>query len=260
MPLRILLFLGHLISIGVTADRVPGVPQFFSALLGIISEGFEDLHYFVSHDHHHEHEHEHNHQHTHDHQHEHEHQQKKHRKELLKERLGAAHGHNHDVDLPTRLLKFIFSPIYFMAAIWDYLTSQNNTGTRHTLEFKSAWEKQRGIAKEEKVKLSEKALQPSTAWQKEHALYRIERHKEKHLNSVFIGRDIAQQKNDALTTLQNNLRNLDPTDKKGMTELLANKKHHAIYNTHRFFTDGKTETATFIEQLPSQTNLHSYSP
>lgn len=45
-PLLILLFLGHLISIGLTADRMPGVPAIVSALAGMISEGFEDLHYF----------------------------------------------------------------------------------------------------------------------------------------------------------------------------------------------------------------------
>ncbi|MFZ4077557.1 MAG: hypothetical protein ACOYKA_06195, partial [Legionellaceae bacterium] len=46
-PLRILLFIGHLISIGLTADRVPGLHYIASALIGIISEGFEDLHYFI---------------------------------------------------------------------------------------------------------------------------------------------------------------------------------------------------------------------
>lgn len=45
-PLLILFFLGHLISIGLTADRMPGVPAIVSALFGIISEGLEDFHYF----------------------------------------------------------------------------------------------------------------------------------------------------------------------------------------------------------------------
>lgn len=45
-PLRFALFLGHLISIGVTSDRVPGLSQALSACLGIISELFEDWHYF----------------------------------------------------------------------------------------------------------------------------------------------------------------------------------------------------------------------
>lgn len=45
-PFLILFFLGHLISIGLTADRMPGVPAIVSALFGIISEGLEDFHYF----------------------------------------------------------------------------------------------------------------------------------------------------------------------------------------------------------------------
>lgn len=45
-PLLILFFLGHLISIGLTADRMPGIPAITSALFGIISEGLEDFHYF----------------------------------------------------------------------------------------------------------------------------------------------------------------------------------------------------------------------
>jgi hypothetical protein len=45
-PLLLVFFLGHLISIGLTADRMPGIPAIVSALLGMISEGFEDFHYF----------------------------------------------------------------------------------------------------------------------------------------------------------------------------------------------------------------------
>ncbi|NDH08289.1 MAG: hypothetical protein EBY16_01495 [Gammaproteobacteria bacterium] len=45
-PLLMLLFLGHLVSIGLTADRMPGIPAIVSALAGMVSEGFEDLHYF----------------------------------------------------------------------------------------------------------------------------------------------------------------------------------------------------------------------
>ena len=49
-PLRVLLFLGHLLSIALTSDRMPGVPQIISVLVAIICEGFEDAHYFVGHD------------------------------------------------------------------------------------------------------------------------------------------------------------------------------------------------------------------
>ena len=48
MPMRVLLFLGHLISIGVISDRMPGVSKTCSTLIGLISELFEDAHYFFS--------------------------------------------------------------------------------------------------------------------------------------------------------------------------------------------------------------------
>ncbi|CDZ75962.1 hypothetical protein BN59_00224 [Legionella massiliensis] len=105
-PLRLLFFFGHLISIGVTADRVPGIPEIVSAILGIISEGFEDAHYFVgdllhNHDHHHH-----------------------GIKDLARERLGEGHGHSHDNDIPSRLLNFIFTPLYAAAAGWDYAATR----------------------------------------------------------------------------------------------------------------------------------------
>ncbi len=53
-PLRYLLFLGHLVSIGVTTDRLPGLSKPGSAAIGFISEGIEDYHYFFgSHNHDH---------------------------------------------------------------------------------------------------------------------------------------------------------------------------------------------------------------
>ena len=48
MPMRVLLFLGHLISIGVISDRMPGVSKTCSTLIGLVSELFEDAHYFFS--------------------------------------------------------------------------------------------------------------------------------------------------------------------------------------------------------------------
>ncbi len=47
-PLRMILFLGHLIAIGVTADEVPGVSEIASAFLGFVCELGEDFHYFGS--------------------------------------------------------------------------------------------------------------------------------------------------------------------------------------------------------------------
>ena len=276
VPLRIVLFLGHLVSIGVTADRVPGISQVFSALLGIISEGFEDLHYFVGHEHTHTCEHSSGdavHDHT---------------QALLKERLGNTHTHNHDLDLPTRIIKIIASPLYLLAALWDYAFSRKNQGEaskhdhvhdhdhcpghghghehdhaiehsnahkqnrRQPLSFARAWNKQNGIPEEETVALKS-TIPTSSDWKVEQAVYRIERFKEKHLEKAKVGCAIARQKTVALTTLQEDLRNLDTTEaEQPITIRLNAEKENPVYNLHRFFDNGKTQTAAFIEELPQR--------
>jgi hypothetical protein len=107
LPLRLILFLGHLFSIGLTADRVPKLSKTSSALLGFISEFFEDMHYFIKHK-----------PHQHD------------TRSLLNERLSGEHDHQHDNDLPTRILNFIALPIYVLSALWNYACSQFNPNER----------------------------------------------------------------------------------------------------------------------------------
>jgi hypothetical protein len=265
-PLRIVMFLGHLISIGVTADRVPGVSQVFSALLGIISEGFEDAHYFVGHDHGDDHDHDHHEahdEHSHHHHHEgHDHHHEEHHHEaaklshtqmLLKERLGAGHSHNHDVDLPTRFIKLVFSPVYFLAASWDYLASQRNSHPKQALTFSRAWEKQMGEAEENHVTVEKTAPAPSSAWKIQQAIFRIERHKEKQLNGVWVGEDIAADKRSNLTQLQHDLTQIDPEDQEALSRRLATEKSKtSVYNKHRYFNQGPTSTETFLEELPQR--------
>lgn len=99
MPIRILLFLGHLFSIGVSGDRMPGVSPIASALLGMISEGFEDTDYFfdlssLTSNHHHEDEH-------------------------------SEDDHVHS-DLPNLLLQIIFSPLFLLAAAWHWKDSEHS--------------------------------------------------------------------------------------------------------------------------------------
>lgn len=117
-PLRLTLFLGHLISIGVTADRVPGLTKIFSACLGFVSEFFEDLHYFVKHKHKHSHD----------------------IRSLLNERLSDEHEHSHDNDLPTRILNFVALPLYALSSLWNYVSSQFNPKERR-IEFASLFQK-----------------------------------------------------------------------------------------------------------------------
>jgi hypothetical protein len=154
MPLRILLFLGHLISIGVTANRVPGVSKILSAILGIISEGFEDAHYFIGH------------------------AEEDPSTDPTALPQGESHEHHHENDLPTRMIRFIATPLYFLAALWDYLSSQYNKSERPVLSFHQAWEKQRGVPREESIDVQNTA--PTSAhWQNEWSLYDKKNHPSK---------------------------------------------------------------------------------
>ncbi len=256
-PLRILLFLGHLVSIALTADRMPGVPQIVAALVAIISEGFEDAHYFMGHSHNPDDDHN--------------------TETLLKEHLQETHGHNHDADIPTKILKALASPIYLLAALWDFSFSKLNpeeqisTPDHHhdqehshqcnhskpksdklqptALTFKKAWNKQWDVADEQEVIVKEK---PLINWQKEQAFFLIERYKSKHLNTAVIGKDLACQKAQALNMLQTQIVSKNPDY--DLETTLKNAQNNEIWNTHRLFaiSDAKTTTQTFIDALPER--------
>jgi len=268
-PLRILFFFGHLLSIAVTTDRVPGIPQIIAALVAIISEGFEDMHYFFPHahkphapaeeeehahhcSHDHGHGHSHGHDHDHDHEHEHEHEHHHNTTELLAEHLEGAHGHNHDLDIPSRILTVLAYPLYYLAALWDYHFSQSNTGAHgqpKVLTFNEAFDKQRGIEKEEDVHLDAHAAHSSHQWQIEHTVSLIEKHKAKHLNGAIVNQQIAEDKINALDTLKAKVRSAD--DENSLAEILTNEPQQAVYNSHRLFspTGEKTSTQHFVEEL-----------
>ncbi len=78
MPIRILGFVSHVISIGVTTDRIPGVSPIVSAGLSTLSEVFEDLHYFFGGE------------------------------------TESAHEHSHD--LPTQIIRLALSPLDGLSA------------------------------------------------------------------------------------------------------------------------------------------------
>lgn len=256
-PLRILLFLGHLISVAVTSDRMPGVPQILSALVAIISEGFEDAHYFIGHTHEDEQDEEHGHQ---DH-----HQFEK----LLKERLAPDSDQDHNMDIPTWILKTIASPIYGLAALWDCSASKLNppqenhsknlpSGKKpHVLSLGEAWNKQWGVAKEFNVELSTHAKRPSQEWQVEHAVAQIDKFQRKHLKDIVIGRELADKKVIALNHLKEKIRH--PEKGETLSDTLEQAKKQPDYNQHRLFNQKgeKTHTQVFIEELPERINLSS---
>jgi len=226
MPLRVLLFLGHLVSIGVTADRLPGVSQLYSAILGFISEFFEDLHYFFGH--------------------EHVESEQPTLNDLLQQRLGKGHRHNHDLDLPTTALKWILTPVYYMAMWWDWGFSQWNTGTRgnetpYSLSYDGAKEKN-GFDVEKDIRLAENAAHPSKEWALIHTIHRIKRYLEK--------RSVDASERGELSSLQQALRTVDadaPAIKTAVDEVKTKPGQH---HQQRFF---KSETYTFLhEELPNR--------
>lgn len=252
-PLRILFFLGHLVSIALTSDRMPGVPQIVSMLIAIISEGFEDAHYFLPQ--HHDPD---------DEKDEHGH---KDINELLQERMDEHGGHDHNMDIPTWLLNTIASPLYALAALWDSQTSRLNQSkqndpsdnevtspTPQVLSFQQAWNKQRGIAKEHHVEIDPQTKRPSKQWQEEHAIERIERFKTNHLKNVLIGHDQANAKIIELDKLKDAIRH--PQNGESLAEILKEAKNQSAYNQHRMFAqkDEKTRTQEFIEELPKRVN------
>lgn len=237
-PLRFILFLGHLLSIAFTADRMPGIPQIWAALIAFISEGFEDAHYFTGHSH-------------------------KSPKDdgilddehpdlnliaskLLKARLETGHGHSHEQDIPTKILYALATPLDILATGWDALArklirqpANPNTAitANPTEEIKS------GVFFDK--------LEPSTDWQKEHAVALIEKHIQKHLRKATVNSTIAEQKIAALQRIQQQIRQSDGAD---LSVLLPQVKTSNILNKHRFFasTNENTNTQYFIEELPQR--------
>ncbi|MCL9683774.1 hypothetical protein [Legionella maioricensis] len=251
-PLRILLFLGHLISIAVTSDRMPGVPQIVAVLTAMISEGFEDAPYFIGHAHpaHDSHPHD--------------------FRTLLKEHLDGDEGHTHDGDIPTWVLKTITLPLYALAALWDSGASTLNrsqgykqkeesiqspyTHQRRVLSLQEAWNKQRGIKEEEHVELPSKAKHPSKEWSVEHAVFLIEKYQTKHFENIQVDPELAEEKVRELDVLKNKIRT--STSSETLAETLVQARNQPVYNQHRWFAQAaKTSTQMFIEDLPERVNV-----
>lgn len=267
-PLQILLFFGHLISIAFTADRMPGLPQIVSALIAIISEGFEDAHYFIP-GHHHEEKHHHHHRHF---------------KTILQEHLQESGGHHHDTDIPTQLLKWAASPLYLLASFWDMLSSKRNKieetsptekHPKHVLSFLAAWRKQKGThhedlqdqlvkkvvsllgaeADDEKEEEVQDKLTENPTWQKEQAVFLIDEQVQR-LKKSYVHPEVATKKASALQTLKKEIQ-ASPDDEGQWEKRLKKASEKRIYNQHRLFAIGqeKTETQAFIEELPHRIGL-----
>lgn len=147
-PLRIVFFLGHLVSIGVTSDRLPGLDEILSALIGIVAEFFEDWHYFFSFGHAHRDD----------------------IQSLYDEYSEKDGGHDHEDDFPTRILRTLFYPLIYLAAWWDsaysdrkefdnpvreYASWWGNQALERSLSFEEAMDKHLGLQAQKEVSLNE---------------------------------------------------------------------------------------------------------
>jgi uncharacterized membrane protein len=226
LPLRLILFIGHILSIGVNADKVPGIPKVVSALLGVISEGFEDLHYFFGHEEHHHH---------------------LSMNDMIKERREGEHGHDHREDIPTKLIKLTLSPLYFLAALWDYGFSQFND---KPLTFKRAVERQTGLSK---VKRVEEKASLSNDWHKVNATQQINKFNTKN-SSHYINKHLGQDKQQRLSKIKEEIAS---SDNVVVTLASARKMHYATLNTNRnrMFKAKVTKTAQLFNEVEQQVGI-----
>jgi hypothetical protein len=99
-PFRFLLILGHLISIGVTGDRLGNINPVITSTIGAAQEGMTDIHYFWNFG-------------CHDHEH---------------------HDHHHS-DIAGFLLNIILSPLKVLAAGWDSIFKKTTFANELRKEF-----------------------------------------------------------------------------------------------------------------------------
>ncbi len=268
LPLRAVLFIGHVIFVGFGSDQVPGLSEAEAAAISAAAELGEELHYFIDHNHSHADE-RHEHTHTHIHHHIMDKYQRSHTQQLVRDRLAKDHSHSHDLNLPAKFAKWIFSPLYLMATLWDMGTSQSNKGgAREQFSwswkgFLRAWDKHfYDLPKEQSVVLAcekEELLRtkkmlspslPSSAWQREQAVYHTDRFLQEHLDAVKIGSAIAKTKSEALIRLKKELRDLPSNaTKEDVEKTIQLAATNECYNQQRLFKTRKTTTTKFVESL-----------
>ncbi len=122
-PLRNFIFIGHLVSAGATSDQIEG-QVWLSFWLNFWFECVEDWDWIWGRAH----------------------VDDIDTVDLLKERAQKADDHNHDKNLPMRLLKFVFEPILQRAAQWD--NKHRNLGRGDEDNVQKRYEKIQGLQPE----------------------------------------------------------------------------------------------------------------
>lgn len=232
VPCLILLFIGHLISIGVTGDRMPGVPEIVSSIFGFISELFEDAHYFFD-------------MHEHD------------------------CGHDHSHNIPTLVIELAFMPLFLLAAAWDYGFSRDRNWKESVAKFvppvflPSAWISPQCTHGGSHAPVAEPVANnaPSLDWKKEHALHKISAFKHTHLSSTWTkiqhklfdkSSELCEAKKQTLNGIEDKVNKAQNNNDFETALKLEEPAKEALSarRTPSFFQDpAPTATITFIENL-----------
>jgi hypothetical protein len=117
IPIDWLLFLAHIISIGVGGDQFPGVPQAASAAVGAAADFIEDYERVIGHNHKHPHT----------------------LKAILKSRSESSGGHEHTLDLPRKCIKLLLTPLYIFAILFDFFVMLYHA-PKAELTWSKGWE------------------------------------------------------------------------------------------------------------------------
>jgi hypothetical protein len=221
-PLEKLLFLGHLISIGVTGDRMPGVSPALSTILGTVSEGFEDVHYFFPL----------NSEEYHDHDHDHEHS-----------------------NLPTLALKICFSPLFLLAAIWQAYSSnqsirlslnqmlEQDNHHHHEDDERQLTTCKQWLIEESLITIEEQHQRLETCTQN---MILVSEKKDVLLNIKNILEEIAKKESRKSSDLFEPIIEEDHADSKTLKSLY----NHPCLNQHRFWQSSEnTETRQALDEI-----------
>jgi len=257
-PLKDSLFTGHLASSAATADQVAGIPRVVSAGVAAACDAAVDVHYFIPRQ-----------PQIHDHS----------VKSLVNERLGEHAAHDHHNDIPTFMLKCIFYPLHLAADAWDHYSAADDQAS--AFSFRRTWKKlllvepipemaAQGCVETDCIidhqlssdtfgRFSGACKDPKLAhaWPIEHAVYRIEKFKDKQLHAAWFSPETARTKMEKLSELQQDLQK-SLNSKKKPAEVAATiektvKRHHqkntATYQQQRHgLFWGKTATDSFLEE------------
>lgn len=116
-PINLVLFLVHVISIGVTGDQMPGVDPALSAAAGAANDFVEDYDRIIGHGHSHA---------------------RQSDRNILQARSESGGGHEHGLDLPKRFIQLLLTPLYLLAILYDFFVMLHHT-PKEELTFQKGW-------------------------------------------------------------------------------------------------------------------------